>query len=112
MYCVSTLAQAGALAALEDSAHIRKTIENNTEQSEQLFQAISEVGYAVTPTWGNFLYCDIGRNARDFAECLRLEGILVRPLDQWGAPEAVRITIGTPEQNNALLPVLRKLKSS
>jgi len=83
MYCVSTLAQAGALAALEDSAHIRKTIENNTEQSEQLFQAISEVRYAVTPTWGNFLYCDIGRNARDFAECLRLEGILVRPLDQW-----------------------------
>ncbi len=112
MYCVSSLAQAGALAALEDSAHIRKTVENNTDQAERLFQAIAEVGYAVTRTWGNFLYCDIGAHARHFAEHLRLEGILVRPLDQWGAPESIRITIGTPEQNDALLRTLKKLKSS
>jgi histidinol-phosphate aminotransferase len=112
MYCVSTLAQAGALAALEDSAHIRKTVENNTDQSEALFQAISEVGYAVTPTWGNFLYCEVGRSAQDFAKRLRLEGILVRALDHWGAPEAVRITVGTPEQNSALLRALKRLKSS
>jgi histidinol-phosphate aminotransferase len=112
MYCVSSLAQAGALAALEDSAHIRKTVENNTDQAERLFQAIAEVGYAVTPTWGNFLYCDIGAHARHFAEHLRLEGILVRSLDQWGAPECIRITIGTPEQNDALLRTLKKLKSS
>jgi histidinol-phosphate aminotransferase len=112
MYSVSTLAQAGALAALEDSAHIRKTVENNTDQSEQLFRAISEVGYAVTPTWGNFLYCDIGQDAGRFAERLRSQGILVRPLNQWGAPESVRITIGRPEQNEALLRALRKLKRS
>ena len=112
MYCVSTLAQAGALAALEDSEHIRQAVENNTNQSQRLFQAISDVGYAVTPTWGNFLYCDIGQDARNFAERLRLEGILVRPLRPWGAPEAIRITIGTPEQNDALLQALRKLKSS
>ena len=36
---------------------------------------------------------------RDFAERLRVEGIAVRPLEQWGAPQAIRITIGTPEQN-------------
>ncbi len=112
VYCVSAPAQAGALAALEDSAHIRKTVENNTAQSERLFQAISEVGYAVTPTWGNFLYCDMGRDAGIFAERLRLKGILIRPLDRWGAPEAVRITVGTPEQNDALVRTLRKLKSS
>jgi histidinol-phosphate aminotransferase len=111
MYCVSTLAQAGALAALEDSQHIRKTVENNADQAERLFQAMSEAGYAVTPTWGNFLYCDIGEPARHFAERLRMEGILVRPLDQWGAPESIRITIGTPEQNDALLSALPKVKS-
>ncbi|HYM08457.1 MAG TPA: histidinol-phosphate transaminase [Terriglobales bacterium] len=110
MYCVSSLAQAGALAALEDSAHIHKTVENNADQAERLFGAMAEDGYAVTSTWGNFLYCDLGRNARSFAENLRREGILVRPLDQWGAPECIRITIGTPEQNDALLRSLKKLK--
>lgn len=111
-YCVSTLAQAGALAALEDSAHIRKAVENNTDQAQRLFQETSEIGYAVTPTWGNFLYCEVGQDAGKFAERLRLEQILVRPLDSWGAPGAVRITIGTPQQNDALLQALKKLKSN
>ncbi|MBZ5648885.1 MAG: histidinol-phosphate transaminase [Acidobacteriia bacterium] len=112
MYCVSILAQAGALAALEDSAHIRKAVENNTHESQRLYRALSEIGYAVTPTWGSFLYCDIGRGASNFAEQLRVEGIAIRPLDQWGAPEAVRITVGTPEQNDALLRAMTKLKNS
>ncbi len=112
MYCVSTLAQAGALAALEDSAHIRQAVENNTHESERLRQALSEIGYAVTPTCGNFLYCKIGQDAKDFAERLRLQGIAIRPLAQWGAPEAIRITIGRPEQNDALLRAMKILRTS
>jgi histidinol-phosphate aminotransferase len=112
MYCVSSLAQAGAIAAMEDSNHIRRTVENNTDQAQRLFQQISEIGYAVTPTWGNFLYCGVARDAGKFAEGLRLEGILVRPLNSWGAPESIRITIGTPQQNEVLLRALKKLKSS
>ena len=71
MYCVSSLAQAGALAALDDSAHIRKAVENNTLESQRLHRALSGIGYAITPTWGNFLYCDIGQDAGPFAERLR-----------------------------------------
>jgi histidinol-phosphate aminotransferase len=112
MYCVSSVAQAGALAALEDASHIRKTVENNTDQSERLFKAICAMGYAVTPTWGNFLYCEMGYDSRVVAERLRLHGILIRPLDQWGAPQAIRITIGTPQQNEALLRAMKDLKAS
>jgi histidinol-phosphate aminotransferase len=112
MYCVSTLAQAAALAALEDIAHIGKTVENNTDQSQRLIQAMSELGYRTTLTWANFLYCELGQNANQLVERLRREGIAVRGLDQWGAKEAIRITIGTPEQNGALLTALRKLKGS
>lgn len=112
MYCVSNVAQAGALAALEDLAHIRKAVENNTEQSEKLFQTISAMGIAVTPTWGNFLYCEMGRDARIVAERMKRDGILVRPLNQWGAPHAIRITVGTPEQNEALLGAMKNLKGS
>jgi histidinol-phosphate aminotransferase len=112
MFCVSALAQAGALAALEDSAHIRKAVENNTKESQRMFQELSEIGYALTPTWGNFLYCEIGQDARNFAGRLKNEGIWVRPLEKWGAPQAIRITIGTPEQNDALLREMKKLKIS
>lgn len=112
MYCVSTLAQAGALAALEDSAHIRRAVENNTRESQRLHQALSEIGYAVTPTWGNFLYCDIRGDSGKFAEYLRAEGIWVRALEKWGAPEGIRITIGTPEQNDALLRAIEQLRTS
>lgn len=110
MYCVSNLAQAAALAALEDPAHIRKAVENNTVQAERLVPAISELGYSTTVTWANFLYCDLGEDAGHFAARLHSKGIAVRTLTQWGAPQAIRITIGTPEQNDALLRVLRKLK--
>jgi histidinol-phosphate aminotransferase len=112
LYCVSGLAQASALAALDDEAHIRKAVENNTRQSERLRLALSELGYATNITWANFLYCALGRNARSFAERLHYQGIAIRALDQWGAPEAIRITIGTPEQNEALLEALRRLKDS
>ncbi len=112
MYCVSALAQAGALAALEDPAHIRKAVENNTRESQRLHRTLSDVGYAVTPTWGNFLYCRIGQAAGSFADRLRTEGIWVRPLEKWGAPEAIRITVGRPEQNDALLRAMKKLRIS
>jgi histidinol-phosphate aminotransferase len=112
MYCVATFAQAGALAALDDEAHIRKTVENNSEQSKQMVQEIRSLGYSVMETWANFLYCEVGRSASEFAERLRVEDIAVRPLEQWGAPHAVRITIGTPEQNRVLLRALRKVRHS
>ncbi len=111
LYCVSNLAQAGALAALDDEAHIRKTVENNTDQSERLVHALSELGYATAVPWANFLYCELGRDATSVAEQLQHEGIAVRALAQWGAPQAIRITIGTPGQNDALLSALGKLKN-
>ncbi len=110
MYCVSNLAQAAALAALQDSAHIRKAVENNTGQAERLVPEISELGYSTAPTWANFLYCELGQDAGNFAARLEAEGIVVRALTQWGAPQAIRVTIGTPEQNDAFLKALRKLK--
>jgi histidinol-phosphate aminotransferase len=112
MYCVSSFAQAGALVALDDEAHIRNTVENNTEQSKELGREIRALGYSVTETWANFLYCEVGRSAAEFAERLRVQGIAVRPLEQWGAPQAIRITIGTPEQNRALLRALSRVKNS
>ncbi len=98
MYCVSTLAQAAASAALDDKAHIRTAVENNTAQAELLIPALSELGYAVSATWANFLYCELGRDASSFVDSLYGLGVAVRGLEQWGAPQAIRITIGTPTE--------------
>ncbi len=112
MYCVSTLAQAGALAALDDEAHIRKAVENNTEQSKEMVQEIRALGYSVTETWANFLYCELGRSVAELAERLRVEDIAVR---RWSNGERRRRSASRSEHPNridVLLRALRKVRNS
>lgn len=106
-YSVSSVAQAAALAALEDQQHITRVIANNTTQAQVLGVGLSELGFRVVPTSANFFYCDVGGDAVEFAGRLRAEGVSVRPLGVWGAPNCVRISIGTPEQNQFLLSSAR-----
>jgi histidinol-phosphate aminotransferase len=108
-FSVSTVAQAAALAALEDEAHIAKALRNNTEQAQRLTAEISELGYSVVPTWANFLYCELGEDAAEFAQRMQAEGVIIRPLGPWGAPTAIRVTIGTPEQNDLFLKAFKKV---
>jgi len=108
-FSVSAVAQAGAMAALEDQAHIRKTIRNNSAQAERLIAKMTELGYRPIQTWANFIYCDLGDDAAAVATRLQDEGVIVRPLGPWGAPSAIRITIGTPEQNDIFINAFRKV---
>jgi histidinol-phosphate aminotransferase len=109
-FSVSSVAQAAAMAALEGQVHVQHVVENNTIQSRDLTQGLTALGYRVVPTWANFLFCDLGEDAADFASRLLEEGIAVRPLRSWGAPNCIRVTIGTPEQNQALLAAANKVK--
>ena len=108
-FSISAVAQAAALAALDDEAHIQKTLKNNSEQAQRLIAEISELGYPPIPTWANFLYCELGDDAAAVAKRFQSEGVIVRPLGPWGAPTAIRITIGTPEQNDAFLRAFKKV---
>jgi histidinol-phosphate aminotransferase len=102
-FSVSSVAQAGGLAALDDSLHIRRVVENNVMQSHMLEVGLSGLGYRVVPTSANFLFCDVGEDAGGFANRLQEEGVAIRPLGHWGAPQCIRVTIGTPEQNQMFL---------
>ena len=102
-FSVSSVAQAAAQAALDDEAHIIRTVHNNFEQAQFLTDGLTQLGFRVVPTWANFLYCDVGSDASSVAESLRENGVSVRPLGGWGAPRCLRISIGTPEQNQTLL---------
>jgi histidinol-phosphate aminotransferase len=108
-FSISVPAQAAALAAFEDEAHTAKAVRNNAEQAQPLMDAMREMGYSVEPTWANFIYCDVGDNASDVAKRLQAEGVIIRPLGPWGAPTAIRVTIGTPEQNTTFLQAFRKV---
>ena len=108
-FSVSAVAQAGAMVALDDNAHIRQTLQNNSEQAERLVSKMTELGYRPLTTWANFIYCDLGDDAAAVATRLQAEGVIVRPLGPWGAPTAIRITIGIPEQNDIFINAFRKV---
>lgn len=108
-FSVSSVAQAAAMAAINDTDHVQRVVENNVMQSRVLCQGLSGLGYRVVPTSANFVFCDLGEDAAAFANRLQDEGVAVRPLGHWGAPNCIRVTIGTPEQNQAFLQAVRKM---
>lgn len=110
VFSVSNVAEAAALAAMEDEGHVRKTLANNAEGAELLQREIAALGLRVLPTWANFLYVDVKEDAAAVAKRLQDEGVIIRPLSGgWGAPQAIRITVGTPEQNRRLLAAMKKV---
>jgi len=108
-FSVSAVAQAAAVAALDDEGHTRKALANNAEQSERIADGLAQMGYRAIPTWTNFVYCDLEEDAAVVADRLQAEGVIIRPLGPWGAPTAIRITIGTPQQNQTFLNAFRKV---
>jgi histidinol-phosphate aminotransferase len=108
-YSVSSVAEAAAIAAIDDHDHIQRTVENNTTQAQVLAEGLSGLGYRVVPTSANFLFCDLGEDATALANRLLDEGVAIRPLGAWGAPHCIRVTIGTPEQNQVFLAVARRV---
>jgi histidinol-phosphate aminotransferase len=103
MFSLSSLALAAAARALEDQGHMRKAVMNNTEQAAIVSRELEKLGFEIPPTWANFLYWELGHDALDFARRLEREGVRVQPLGSWGAPRAVRVTIGTPQENQTFL---------
>jgi histidinol-phosphate aminotransferase len=112
MYSVNSIAQAAALAALDDQSHIAKTVSANATEAQILGVGLSELGLRVVPTSANFLYCDAGEDAAQISGRLREEGVSVRALGMWGAPTCIRVSIGTREQNQFFLSAVRKIRET
>lgn len=100
---------AGA-AAMEDTAHIEKAVAHNAKWLAFLSEGIAELGLKVTPSIANFVLVHFpqqsGRTAADADAHLLREGIVVRRLENYGLPDALRITIGDEDACRAVLAVL------
>ena len=104
---VNLLSEAAALAALDDVEHVERTLRVNREGAEDLSRELGALGIEVWPTDANFLLAKAG--AGSYERLLR-EGVIVRPMAGFGLLEHVRITIGTPKENEKLVKALQKIR--
>ena len=103
---VSVPGLAAASAALDDTAHLQATLEVNRAGLARLRAGLSALGIDVLPAAGNFLLCDFRRPVGPVNEALLRRGVIVRPVGNYALPNHLRITVGTPGQNERLLAAL------
>ncbi|MFN3386437.1 MAG: histidinol-phosphate transaminase [Candidatus Thermochlorobacter sp.] len=106
----NSVAQAAALAALDDEEFLQRSLALNREGYQFLTKAFSELGYTWIPSWTNFIMLDLDREARvnDLTEFLLRNGVIVRPLKAFGLPHCLRISIGLPKENERCVELMEK----
>jgi histidinol-phosphate aminotransferase len=107
---INAIAQAGALAALDDSDHMRRTRQNNAAGLKFFCEALERIGLEFLPSAANFILVRVGDGQRWF-EALQAQGIIVRPMGGYQLGEWIRITIGTPEENTRCLKALEEFRA-
>ena len=109
---VNSMAQAAAIAALNDTEFLRRSAEVNADGYRQLTQAFDEMDLEYVPSFGNFVLIRVG-NGDDAGARVNLallkQGIIVRPVGNYGLPQWLRVSIGLPEENDAFIQALRKV---
>jgi histidinol-phosphate aminotransferase len=103
-------AQAAALASLGDDAELARRREANAAGRSTIVRALREAGFDVAePAVANFVFADVGEDARRLFDALLRQGVIVRPLAGFGAPTAIRVTVGTDEENQIFAEALARV---
>ncbi|MEW5769713.1 MAG: histidinol-phosphate transaminase [Pseudomonadota bacterium] len=105
---VNSLAQAAAIAALDDAAFLEHGLSINREGMAQLTHGLDALGVSYIPSHGNFLACRVGDAAR-VNHALLERGVIVRPIAGYGMPEHLRVSVGLAEENTRFLRVLGEI---
>ena len=108
---VNSLAQAAAIAALNDHEFLRQGALNNAAGYRQFTEAFDELGLEYVPSYGNFVLVRVGDDDAAGARvnlALLKQGVIVRPVGNYGLPQWLRISIGLPHENAAFIAALKK----
>jgi histidinol-phosphate aminotransferase len=108
-FMISRLSLEGAIAALQDHEFVQRTVELVIRERAFMEAEYTALGIAYTPSQANFILVDPPVAAAEFVDFLFGQGIAVRPMDNFGAPGRVRISIGHREANRALLAAIQQL---
>jgi histidinol-phosphate aminotransferase len=104
---VNLLSQTAALAALDDDEHVRKTRANNFGGLQFFAKAFRELKLEYIPSFANFILVRVGEGQKVF-DAMQKQGVIVRPMGGYQLPEWIRISIGTPKENERCLGALKK----
>lgn len=105
---VTSLAQVAVMAGMDDVEHVDNTLRVNREGMEFLEREFKKLGIGFVPSQANFILAEVGDGRAVFDKLLRL-GVIVRPMNGYGFPRHVRISVGLREENRRLVAALKKI---
>lgn len=106
---INGLAQAATVAALNDQDHVKKVCELTWSGLDYLSCEIKSLGLSFFPSEGNFLLVDCKQDSEKLFNALLKEGVIVRPVRNYGLPTHLRISVGLPNENEAVIKGLRRI---
>lgn len=106
---VNSVAQAAALAALDDDDHLQQCIRRNREGMAQLVSGFEALGLSCIKSAGNFVCVDTGSSGADVYASLLRKGVIVRPVANYGLPGHLRVTVGRADENARFLHALEQV---
>ena len=106
---VNAMAQAAAIAALDDTDHVDRSRRLVNEGRVQLTQGLTEMGFKPVPDEANFCFVDLKEDSQKIFQALLRRGVIVRTGDIFGFPSYIRVTYGTAEQNARFLSALKEV---
>jgi histidinol-phosphate aminotransferase len=105
---VNAMAQAAALAALDDDAHVERTRKMMATGIRYFQRECKRMKLPYVPASANFILVEVGKG-RDVFVALQKEGVITRPMDGYGLPQYIRITIGKPAENRKCVEAMKKV---
>jgi len=109
---VNGLAMAAGLAALADDDYVQRSCALNRQGMAQITEGLTAQGYTYIPSVGNFVAFDSGRSGAEVFDALLQQGVIVRPIAEYGLPNHVRVSIGLPIENERFLAALAAIGQS
>jgi histidinol-phosphate aminotransferase len=106
---VNLVAQAGALAALDDDAFLARTRRVTLNGKKYLYSRLADMGVAYIPSVTNFILIDVRQDCVDIFKKLLKQGVIVRDMKQYQLDTFIRVSIGTPAENSKFIKALQKI---
>ena len=105
---VNAIAQEAAIAALDDTDYLQKSIDSNTIEREFLCECLDKMSAEYIPSHGNFICIDVKTNGTEIFESLMQKGVIVRPIELYDMPSFIRVTIGKRSENEFFIEKLKE----
>ena len=105
----NTLAQAAAIAALEDTAFVSRTLKVIRDGIAYLYRELEDMGLTCISTQTNFFLIKVPKGGNETYELMLREGVIIRSMDSYGLPGYIRINVGLQEENKRFIKTLKKV---